>query len=126
MPTDTNALAERIRNLVEKHRSVDRNGKLLFAGWFDRSNLQGDVCLFEVFEQFPDSGIGRLDTYLFPSSQDFPMTGSLRLTVTSPTELREASANSDPTLEAVRSSTDREVIYPESEDWDKFIESLLK
>lgn len=121
----TTMYAEDVKELVEHHRASTRNGRLLFAGWYDRSNEKGDVNLFEVYEDFPDPGIGKLETFLFPSSSKFPIKGSLRLTVTSPSELREAASRNDPTLAQIMTSEDKEVIYPEGGDWNDIIKRLV-
>lgn len=126
MSVGTGTLAKQVKELVEHHKKLRRNGSLLFAGWYDRNNSSGDVNLFEVYESFPDPGIGRLETFLFPSTADFPLTGSLRLTVTSPTELRAAATRNDATLAEILASTDREVIYPEGTDWDEALRRLMR
>lgn len=126
MSINTNRLAEQVKQLVMQHKKLERNGKLLFAGWYDRKNDSGDVNLFEVFEEFPDPGVGKLETFLFPSSADFPIAGSLRLTVTSPSELRDAIAQSDATLAQIMESDDKEVIYPADVDWNETIARLAR
>lgn len=126
MSVGMSTLAKQVRQLVEHHKKLKRNGNLLFAGWYDKGNTSGDVNLFEIFEQFPDPGIGRLETFLFPSTTDFPLAGSLRLTVTSPSELRTAVAQSDETLAGILASRDKEVVYPENTEWDEAIERLSR
>lgn len=122
----TSTYAEHVKELVELHRGSTRNGKLLFAGWYDRSNEKGDVKLLEVYEEFPDPGIGKLETFLFPSSSKFPIKGSLTLTVTSPSELQEAATRNDPTLAGILASSDKEVIYPEGGNWNDVIQGLIR
>ncbi|MDO8588450.1 MAG: hypothetical protein Q7T82_15590 [Armatimonadota bacterium] len=124
MSVDVSTYAKQVRQLVEHHKKLKRNGKLLFAGWYDRENDSGDVNLFEVYEDFPDPGIGKLETFLFPSTADFQIRGSLRLTVTSPSELRDAAARDDSTLASIMNSTNREVIHPRNGNWDREIERL--
>ena len=126
MAVDVSMCAKHVKRLVEQHRKIRRNGKLLFAGWYDKDNDRGDVNLFEVYEDFPDPGLGRLETFMFPSSADFPVKGSLRLTVSSPSELLEAAARSDSTLAAILASADREVIYPKNGNWDSIIKDLSR
>ncbi|MCX6344665.1 MAG: hypothetical protein NT018_06290 [Armatimonadetes bacterium] len=126
-------MASRIKNLdgivnrlVDEHKKVTRNGNLLFAGWYDVDNKQGDVCLFEVYEDFPDPGIGKIETYLFPSSREFPIKGSLRLTITSPSELKEAASRDDAILAEITSSVNKRVLFPEDANWDESVEGLTK
>ena len=118
MSVDMITLAEQVRQLVKQHEKLKRNGRFLFAAWHNRNNEAGDVNLFEVYEDFPDPGVGRLETFLFPSSTEFPIIGSLRLTITSPSEMHDAAAHDDATMTQIMSSEDREVIYPENADWD--------
>ena len=74
---------DQIKALVEQHRGIGRNGKLLIALWYDRDNEKGDVNLFEVYEDFPDPGLGKLETFMFPSSAAFRIkaTSGLQLQV---------------------------------------------
>lgn len=120
--------SEQVRRLVDEHKKIKRNGQLLFAGWYDRDNQQGDVNLFEVYADFPDPGLGKLETFMFPSSAEFPMKpgGSLRLTITSPSELHEAASRKDATLASILDSSDTEVVYPKGANWRDTIEELLK
>ena len=125
MSVDISSYAQQVRKLVARHRKLKRNGRLLFAGWFDRSNDEGDVNLFEVYEDFPDPGIGQLETFLFPSNADFPIKGALRLTVTSPSELRDAASRGDSILAAMMASPDREVLYPAKGNWDRLMDRII-
>ena len=126
MLVDMNRLDKRVKQLVEHHKKTERNGRLLFAGWYERNNRRGDVNLFEVFEDFPDPGAGKLDSFVFSSSARFPVKGSLRLTITSPSELRAAAAQNDATLSQILQSQDKEVIYPEEAEWDEAIQELIR
>jgi len=117
---------DRVKDLVEKHLSITRNGKLLLAVWYDRDNEKGDVNLFEVYEDFPDPGMGKLETFMFPSSSAFPMKGDLRLTITSPSELREAAERGDTILKSIQESPDLEVIYPEGGDLTTILREMSR
>ena len=124
MLVDAKSYVDQVKRLVSHHKRLKRNGKLLFAGWYNKQNERGDVNLFEVYEHFPDPGLGKLETYLFPSTAEFPMKGALRLTVTSPSELKDAMARADNTLNSFLSYADREVIYPAGANWDEKIREL--
>jgi len=124
MSVSTINLEEQIKRLVAEHAKQYRNGKLLFAGWHDKNNQNGDVSLFEIYESFPDPGYGQLDTYAFPSSPEFPISGMIKLTITSPTELRDAISQKNPTLLHILNSTDKEAIYPDGADWNDFVKGF--
>jgi hypothetical protein len=117
MSVDVVSLDEQVRKLIAAHSKQTRNGRLLFAGWYDKNNLEGNVSLFEVYEDFPDPGCGKLETFVFPSTADFPISGKLKLTITSPSELHDAIAGDDITLGQILRMHEKEVIYPSGADW---------
>ena len=93
-----------VKDLVKSHSEIDRNGRLLFAGWYNIENKRGDVNLIEIFENFPDSGTGDIDTFTFPPSAKFPIKGKFKITITSPAELNEAKRKDNPIIRRIRNS----------------------
>jgi len=102
---DNSALLKRIKNLVEQH-THNQDNPLLLACWYNL-NEQQDVYLLEVAEGVADSGDGTLDTFTFGMSRELGIPGVLRVTYTSPEELRyaaqEADAPGHALLERIRS-----------------------
>ena len=118
---DIISLDEQVRKLVAAHSRQTRNGRLLFAGWYDKNNQDGNVSLFEVYEDFPDPGCGKLETFMFPSTADFSISGKLKLTITSPSELHDAIDRDDATLGQILKKDDKEVIYPSGANWSDLL-----
>ena len=90
---DNSALLKRVKEFVKYH-ARNRDNLMLFACWYNLDEEQ-DVYLLEVAEGVADSGDGTLDTFTFGMSDELGIPGMLRVTYTSPEELRYAAQKAD-------------------------------
>ncbi|MBM3240872.1 hypothetical protein FJZ31_31705 [Candidatus Poribacteria bacterium] len=103
---DNPKILKRIKELVE-HHIHNQDNPLLLACWYNL-NEERDIYLLEVAEDVADSGDGTLDTFTFGMSRELGIPGALRVTYTSPEELRYAAQKADapghPLLERIRTA----------------------
>ena len=90
---DNPTVLKQIKKLVE-HHAQNQDNPLLLACWYNLDEEQ-DVYLLEVAEDVADSGDGTLDTFTFGMSRELRIPGVLRVTYTSPEELRYAAQQAD-------------------------------
>jgi len=98
-----------VNDLVEAHRALQPGHHLLLAIWFNRDS-ENDIHLLEVFEPWPDSGLGQLDTFKYGPSATFPLPGRLHLTVAGPKDFRKACTIGHRLI--VQARADGEVVFP--------------
>jgi len=113
-----------VRDLVQAHRQLQEEHELLLVIWHDRGSRK-DINLLEVFEGWPESGIGELDSYAYGPSATFPLPGRLHLTLAGPKDFREACQRGHPLI--LRARADGEIVFEASaKSRKRSVESLKK
>lgn len=87
-----------------------RYGDIIFIGWCMKLTIKNKIInIFQIYEDFPNSN--RLNMDDFPLSSSAPFKGIMRLIITSPDELKYASAHNDEVYNEILSHGDMELIH---------------